>query len=155
MPIGGSQGLHSKVVDTINPSLQEAMDHVFEVFLFLVGSMWIATFLSVVRGRAWKVRRSTTSFFIVHSFRVAPLFLSSRVLPLSVCTKVEDGAIIRLSRLVTVLLELAFLAFGIVSGTLGIPVGLMWHLADVQVIVGCVGLRAIFQSGTRHWPPPS
>ena len=44
VPIGGSQGLHGKVVDTINPSLQEAMDHVFEVFLLLVGSMWIATF---------------------------------------------------------------------------------------------------------------
>ena len=64
-----------------------------------------------------------------------PLFFSSRILPLSVYTKVEDGAIIRLSRLVTVLVELAFLAFGIVSGTLGIPVGLMWHLADVQVMV--------------------
>ena len=47
----------------------------------------------------------------------------------------EDGAIIRLSRLVTVLVELALLAFGIVSGILGIPVGLMWHLADVQVMV--------------------
>ena len=33
------------------------------------------------------------------------------------------------------LVELALLAFGIVSGTLGIPVGLMWHLADVQVMV--------------------
>ena len=48
VPICGSQGLHSKVVDTINPSLQEAMDHVFEVFLLLVGSMWIATFLAKV-----------------------------------------------------------------------------------------------------------
>ena len=50
-------------------------------------------------------------------------------------TKVEDCAIIRLSLLFTVLMEFAFLAFGIVSGTLAIPVGLMWHLADVQVMV--------------------
>ena len=38
VPIGGSQGLQSKDVDTFNPSFQEAMDYVFEVFLLLVGS---------------------------------------------------------------------------------------------------------------------
>ena len=90
-----------------------------------------------------------------------PLFLSSRVLPLSVYTKVEDGAIIRLSRLVTVLVELAFLllsafrflqgftAFWVsLSGSCGtLPTSRSWY--------DCIGLRATFQSGTRHCPPPS
>ena len=47
----------------------------------------------------------------------------------------EDCAIIQLSLLFIVLVEFAFLAFGFVSGTLAIPVGLMGHLADVQVMV--------------------
>ena len=89
--------------------------------------------------RRWRESLEGTKVdnFILHCALVpcCPLYLSSRVLLLSVYTKVEDGAIIRLSRLFTVLVELALLAFGIVSGTLRIPVGLMWHLPDVQVMV--------------------
>ena len=43
VPVGGSQGLQSKDVDTFNPSFQEAMDYVFEVFYWL-------TFMSEVEG---------------------------------------------------------------------------------------------------------
>ena len=89
--------------------------------------------------RRWRESLEGTKVdnFILHCALVpcCPLFLRSRVLLLSVFTKVKDCAIFRLSRLFTVLVELAFLAFGIVSCILGIPVGLMWHLADVQVMV--------------------